>query len=209
MAEAAAPVIRALLFDIGRVIVRVDLNSALSSLGAGVGLTAEQVWAAIQADPFWCDWQRGRVAPHDWHLRMAQRFNLSLSFEAFCATWNSSLIRETILDPDLFAELASGYRLGLLSNTDPIHVAHMEAGFSFVRYFPVRVYSCSAGATKPDLAIYRGAIRELGVPPDQILYIDDSPEYVEAGREAGLQAFVFVGASELLATLRHRGILRA
>ena len=39
--------------------------------------------------------------------------------------------------PDsLFEHLSKSYRLGLLSNTDPIHVAHLEATYSFFRYFP-------------------------------------------------------------------------
>ncbi len=209
MPEPALPAPRALLFDIGRVIVRVDLNRALEKLGAGAKLSAEQVWAAIQADPLWNDWQEGRIAPHDWHVHLARRFGLSLSFEEFCAVWNSSLARETILSDDLFARLGARYHLGLLSNTDAIHIAYMEANFSFIRHFPSRVYSCSAGACKPELAIYRRAIREVGVPAEQVLYIDDEPKYVEAGRRAGMQAIVFTGAEPLLAELCHRGILRA
>jgi hypothetical protein len=74
-----------LLFDIGRVILRVDLNPALEKLGAPASLTAEQVWAALQADPLWGHWQEGRIAPPDWHVHLARRFGLSLSFEEFRA----------------------------------------------------------------------------------------------------------------------------
>ena len=207
MAPAAAPAPRGLLFDIGRVIVRVDINRALGALVVSAGLSPEQIWEAIQADPRWRDWQEGRIAPRDWHQHLARRFGFPLSFNEFCAVWNSSLAGETILGDDLFAQLAARYRLGLLSNTDPIHVAHLEANFGFVRHFPARVYSCTAGTTKPDPAIYRRAISELGLPPDQILYVDDEPKYTEAGRQAGIQAIVFTGAGPLLAELRHRGIL--
>ncbi len=206
---AAAAVPRALIFDIGRVIVPVDLSRSLGSLGAGAGRNAEQVWAAIQADPRWREWQEGRIAPRDWHAHLARRFGLALSFEEFCAVWNSCLVRETILGEDLFAKLASRYRLGLLSNTDPIHVAHLETHFSFVRHFPARVYSCTAGACKPDLAIYRQAIRNVGVAAGQILYVDDQPEYVAAGGQAGMQSILFAGAEPLLDELRQRGVLLA
>ena len=207
MASRSAPAPRALLFDIGRVIVRVDVNRALGTLGAAAGLSAAEVWAAIQADPRWRDWQEGRIEPRHWHVHLAQRFGVSLSFEEFCAVWNGSLDPETVLQEDLFGRLAARYRLGLLSNTDPIHVAHLEAHFSFVRHFAARVYSCRAGACKPDRAIYGRAIEELGVPADQVLYTDDSPEYAEAGRQAGMQAIVFEGAEQLLGELRQRGIV--
>jgi putative hydrolase of the HAD superfamily len=83
----------------------------------------------------------------------------------------------------------------------------MEDHFSFIRHFPAQVYSCSAGARKPDPAIYRRAIRELGVPAGQVLYIDDEPKYVQAGRQAGVQAMLFEGPQKLRGELRRRGIL--
>lgn len=209
MADRPAPAPQALLFDIGRVIVRVDVNCALGALGARAGMSAEQVWAALQADPRWQDWQEGRIDPRDWHQHLARRFQLLLSFDEFCAVWNSSLHHKTLLGEDLFAKLAARYRLGLLSNTDPIHVAHLEADFGFVQHFPARVYSCFVGASKPDPTIYRRAIGEIGVPAGEILYIDDEPKYVEAGRQVGMQAVLFAGAEPLLGELRQRGILRA
>ncbi len=206
MAESTTAEPQALIFDIGRVILRVNVGRALGALGGGSGLNAEQVWSAIQTDPRWRDWQEGRVAPHDWHEHLARRFRLSLGFGEFCAVWNSSLERQTILDEELFAGLAARYRLGLLSNTDPIHVAHLEANFSFVRHFPTRVFSCIAGVSKPDASIYRLAIRGTGVPPDKILYIDDVHEYVTAAEHAGMQPLLFRSPEQLLSELRQRGI---
>ncbi len=208
MAERAAPHPQALIFDVGRVIVRVDVSRSLETLGAGAGLSAEQVWSAIQADPLWRDWQEGRTSPPDWHEHLARRFRVKLAFGEFCDVWNSALDRETILDEDLFAKLAARYRLGLISNTDPIHMAHLEAHFRFVRHFPARVYSCVAGASKPDAAIYRRAIAEAGVAPQHILYVDDVQEYVAAAEHAGMQALLFRSPEQLLSELRQRRILQ-
>jgi FMN phosphatase YigB (HAD superfamily) len=208
VAESTTPDTQALIFDIGRVILRVNVGRALGALSGGSGLNAEQVWSAIQTDPRWRDWQEGRVTPHDWHEHLARRFRLSLGFGEFCAVWNSSLERQTILDEELFSGLAARYRLGLLSNTDPIHVAHLEANFSFVRHFPTRVFSCIAGVSKPDAGIYRRAIHGTGVPPDKILYIDDVQEYVTAAEQAGMQGLLFRNPKQLLSEFHQRGILQ-
>jgi putative hydrolase of the HAD superfamily len=206
--ESATQAPRALIFDIGRVIVRVDISRALTALGAGAHLSAEQVWSAIQSDPRMRDFQEGRLSSHQWHEHLARRFGLKLSFEQFCAIWNSALDSTTLLGQDLFAELAGRHRLLLLSNTDPIHVAHLETNFRFPRHFHARIYSCVAGVSKPDPAIYRQAIRAAGASPDEILYIDDAGEYVEAGQRAGLETIQFRGAEQLLSEFRRRGILR-
>ena len=207
MVELAAPAPRALVFDIGRVIVRVDVARALALLGASANPSAEQVWAAIASDPRVRDFQEGRLASREWHQHLAHRLGLALTFEQFCTAWNAALDSETILSENLFAELSRRYRLLLLSNTDPIHVAHLEANFRFPRHFHARIYSCVAGVSKPDAAIYRQAIAEAGVAADQILYIDDAEECVEAGHRAGMQTIRFQSAEQLLNELRQRGIL--
>ncbi len=73
----------------------------------------------------------------------------------------------------LFERLAARCRLRLLSNTDPIHVAHFEAHYDFVRSFPVRVYSCHVGISKPSPSIYHHALREVDAMPDEAVFIDD------------------------------------
>jgi putative hydrolase of the HAD superfamily len=196
-----------LIFDVGRVIVRVDVSRALAALGISTNVTPEQVWAAIESDPRLRDFQEGRLTPHEWHEHLVRRFSLRLSFDEFCAAWNRALDSETILSEDLFAQLSKRYRLLLLSNTDPIHVAHLDANFSFPRYFHAWIYSCVVGVSKPDPAIYGLAILQAEAAPGQILYIDDAPAYVEAGRRAGLQTIHFQGAERLLDELHKRGIL--
>jgi HAD superfamily hydrolase (TIGR01509 family) len=199
---------KAFIFDIGRVIVRVNINRALATLGADAHLSAEQVWAAIQNDSHWQDWQEGRMTPRDWHQHLSDRLGFRLSLEQFASAWNSALGPDPLLDENLFAELAPRYRLVLLSNTDPLHMAHLESAFRFPRHFPARVYSCTVGASKPDAAIYQHAIREAQALPDQIVYVDDVADYVEAGRRAGMQGILFESPRQLLAELRRRGIIQ-
>ena len=65
--------IRAIIFDIGRVLVRIDLRRAQLGLAQGLSLTPEELWSAIEKDPRWRDWQEGRISPHGWHLHLLPR----------------------------------------------------------------------------------------------------------------------------------------
>ena len=145
----------------------------------------------------------------EWHEHLTGRFRVRMSFDEFCEVWNRALVRKTILEDQLFADLAKRFRLALLSNTDPIHVSFMERSFGFMRHFPAlrRVYSCAVGASKPSTAIFEKAIAACGVPAGEILYIDDVAQYVEAGRSAGLQAIQFVSAKQLEEELQRRGLV--
>jgi FMN phosphatase YigB (HAD superfamily) len=200
---------RAVIFDIGSVIVRVNLGRALAVVGAsaGAGQSPEQMWAAIQADPLWDDWQKGKIGPHEWHRHLSQKFGTTLDFDAFCDAWNRVLEPEPILGDELFRELGTRCRLALLSNTDVIHVAYMEKNFSFMQYFPVRIYSCRVGVCKPAPEIYLRALQEVGVSAGEALYIDDIEENVQAARKIGMLALRFTGVDPLYDALRRLKLL--
>jgi FMN phosphatase YigB (HAD superfamily) len=196
---------RAVIFDVGRVIIRVDLSRSMGSLGQRDGLTHTQVLRELEADARWTDWQEGRMTPHEWHAHLAKKLQFTYNFDEFCTIWNGVLAPGQILPDALFESLGRSCRLGLLSNTDPIHVAHFEAQYSFARYFPVRVYSCRVGSSKPAPAIYHRALREVEATPDETLFIDDVQENASAAARLGINAFHFTSPEELLAEFSRMG----
>lgn len=197
---------RAIIFDIGRVIIPVDLSRSFKTLGGRKQLSHEQALRELEADARWQEWQEGRITPQNWHQHTSEILNLSVGFEEFCSIWNSVLDPTTILPESLFERLAQKCRLALLSNTDPIHVAHIEATYPFVRHFPVRVYSCHIGASKPAPVIYHHALRELDALPEETLFIDDLRENAIAALSLGITAFHFTSADELVAEFSRLGL---
>ena len=200
--------LRAIIFDIGRVLVRVDIRQAQLGLAEGLTLTPEELWSAIEKDPRWPDWQEGRMSARDWHLNLCQRLGITLDFQQFANAWNSALDPAPIHADSLFEKLSKSYRLGLLSNTDPIHVTHLESNYSFFRYFPkpMRIYSCFVGASKPDPLIFQEALRACKVSADQAVYIDDIGAYADAARSLGFIGIQFRSPEQLHQNLASLGI---
>jgi len=200
--------LRAVIFDIGRVLVRVNIEGLKTALAEGLPLAPQELWSAIEKDPRWPDWQEGRISARDWHLHLCKRFNLSLSFERFTVVWNSALDPQPIHGTSLFAAMSRKYRLGLLSNTDPIHVARLESTYDFFEYFPkaVRTYSCSVGVSKPQPLIYQHALRACKVRAEEAVYIDDVPSYVEAARRLGITGVHYQSPAQLCNELGQMGI---
>jgi glucose-1-phosphatase len=196
--------LRAVIFDIGRVLVRLDLARAIAGLSEGVSLSPAELWAIIEKDPRWHDWQEGRISPHDWHLHITKRLGSPLKFAEFRQAWNRSLDPMPIHSDQLFASLAKKHKLALISNTDPIHVAHLEATFSFFQFFPAptRIYSCSVGASKPSPVLFQAALKAVKTPAGQAVFIDDILEYVEAARSLGLEAIQYLNPEQLRSDLR-------
>src|ERR1700748_3103420 len=178
--------IRAIISDIGRVIVGVDVSRAMQGLSSGIALSPKEIWTAIEKDPRFLDLQDGRISARDWHLHIVRRLGGNLTYEQFIQSWNAALLPETLQPDSLWAGLAKKYRLALLSNTDPIHVAHMESTFTFFKYFPVRIYSCVVGSSKPNRVIYQHALRATKVKANEAIYIDDLEENVAAAKSLGM-----------------------
>jgi putative hydrolase of the HAD superfamily len=84
----------------------------------------------------------------------------------------------------------------------------MEKNFSFMRYFPVRIYSCRVGACKPAPEIYRRALAETGVAAGEAMYIDDLEENVRAANEIGMLGWRFTGLATLETEFRRFGLLK-
>jgi HAD superfamily hydrolase (TIGR01509 family) len=189
--------IRAIIFDIGRVLVRIDVGRAMTGLAESISLSPEEIWSALEKHPTWLDWQEGRMTPRDWHQSVAQRFGTNLTFEQFTEVWNRVLDPQPLLDNEFLGMLAKRYRLCLLSNTDPIHAAHLESTYSFFRYFPNRIYSYAVGVSKPNPLVYRAALEACKVDAKSALYIDDVPAYVEAAERLGLSGIVFRSPEQL------------
>ena len=197
---------RALIFDIGGVLIRVDISRAMDGLASGLSLTPQDVWSAIEKDPRWLDWQEGRISPRDWHLRLTKRLGASLTFEQFTEVWNRALDPNPIHSEAFLEKLSKNYRLALLSNTDPIHMSNEEARFPFLRFFPIRIYSYRVGASKPDPVIYREALQACKVRAEEAVYIDDVAAYAEAAQRLGMSGIVFQSPEQLQSDLRKLGI---
>ena len=197
---------RAIIFDIGRVLIHVDIHRAMAGLASDLKLAPQELWSSIENDPRWADWQEGRMSPQDWHLHLSKHFGGSLTFEQFKDVWNSALAPEPIQSEPFLEKLSKNYRLALLSNTDPIHMSHEEARFPFFRFFPIRIYSFRVGSSKPNPLIYREALRACKVRAEEAIYIDDIPAYADAAQRLGMTGLVFQSPGQLQWELRGLGV---
>lgn len=76
-------------------------------------------------------------------------------------------------------------RVGVVANWDCDLPSHLER-LGLHGLVDIVVTSARAGAAKPDPAIFRLALRELGVGPERTLHVGDEPVDEEGARAAGL-----------------------
>ncbi len=77
-------------------------------------------------------------------------------------------------------------RLAVVANWDCALPEHLERA-GLLELFDTVVTSARAGAAKPDPAIFRLALDELGVEPGRAVHVGDEPLDEEGARAAGLR----------------------
>jgi len=203
---STSPPIAALAFDLGNVLVRVDHLRFCKGLSELAGRPPQEVYAAVFQSGLEPRYDRGRLSSREFHRRLQARFGLDLPFPRFRDLWNG------IFDPledmeEVVAHLARRYPLYLLSNTNPLHFRYLRQRFaSLLKHFRALILSYRVGSRKPEAAIFQALLREVGLPPARILYIEDKEEFVAAARMHGLTAWLFVSPQDFKERLRVAGL---
>jgi HAD superfamily hydrolase (TIGR01509 family) len=92
---------------------------------------------------------------------------------------------------ELLQHIAEAYQIGVISNADG-KIADVLAHCGIADCFRTITDSGLVGYEKPHAAIFQAALRDLGVPAEESLYVGDvySVDYAGATR-AGMQAILF------------------
>ena len=102
----------------------------------------------------------------------------------------------------LLKDLSAEYDLYLLSNNNEIGLpcsSRMfdEAGIPLDKIFKKCFYSFEMKALKPSESFYKAVVEQIGLPSEQMLFIDDSMTNVEGSIAAGLPAVYYKPGTDL------------
>ena len=211
--ESLAPVragagIKAVIFDLGRVLVEITTGGEkFSTLMREIGIPPEQAFQRFWNEPEVLRHGRGEIDSHEFHRLARERFHLSLGFERFAEAW-CDLFRPIPEMEKLFMRLAGRCRLGLLSDTDPLHWAWLRRRLPWLERVEHPTLSHETGFLKPHPEAFRLAVVHSGAErAGECLFVDDLPANVEAARNCGLQARLFTGAGRLEEDFKRLGLL--
>jgi len=127
--------------------------------------------------------------------------------EGFKASIRGSYTWIEGVEPLLAQLSARGVEMHALSNY-PEWYAWIEERLALSRYLKWTFVSCHTRLRKPDPAAYESAAKQLGLPPEQVLFIDDRAKNCDAARATGMQAIHFEGNVQALErALRESGAL--
>jgi len=146
------------------------------------------------------DFDRGRVSPSEFFQSIKKYLGLSIAFEKFIPIWTDIFTEDREVS-EIIRSLKGKWRLGLLSNTDPLHFHYIVSTFPIVSALEKWILSYEVGFKKPDARIFQRAMEWASVEPEKILFIDDTKGHVEAAASLGMQGIHFRSGEQLRGAL--------
>lgn len=126
--------------------------------------------------------------------------SVGLTGKAVRAEWLSA----STIDMKLISfikRLKPTYKLAICSNTAPKIFRETLQMNNIEDIFDVVVSSSEVGMVKPNPDIYLHTLKELGVEPEEAVFIDDRESNLEGARAVGLNSILFVNTQQLKSDL--------
>jgi len=197
---------KAVIFDLGRVLVNFDFKRGYRALEGLCPYGAAEIPKRLSTGDLVERFETGLIEPRDFVTQMSAVLDLTIGYDHFCRIW-TSIFTETLVPEAMLEGLAARYRLVLLSNTNAIHFDSIrETHANLLRHFHSLVLSYQVKAMKPQPAMFQAAVDRAGCRPEECFYTDDIAAYVKAAMTLGIDAVQFESLGQLQRELMAREI---
>jgi len=181
--------IRALLFDVGGVVMKLDWARMFASWAQSSGAAADALRGRFSFDESYARHERREIDEAAYYASLRRTLGIDIGDDAFAEGWGAIFTGEIPETVDMLRRVRGKLPLYAFSNTNPAHLRIWSRKFaSMLQLFDKVFVSCDVGARKPEREAFARVARDIGVAEPDILFFDDTAENVEGARNAGLQA---------------------
>lgn len=201
--------VQAIIFDFGNVIAKPDTALVIDFLATSSRVSREQAEEFLQN--LWEHQKQGGneksfIAQHGsaypwnrfkerfWRRQWSRAKAISIKEIPGMLDLVTALQQKGFITP-LFSNVTSGKEW-----EESVHKA------GYFDFFKPLFLSHKMGVSKPDPAAFEFVLKELALPAEGCLFVDDRLENVEAAKGLGIDVIQFVDRAQLIQALKTRGI---
>ncbi len=194
---------KAILFDIGGVLIELDPGRCIEAFQTILGFQRiTKILDPCHQKGIYGDMEAGIVSVDEFrrHILAESRPGCGpADVDAAMAALLVGMRPDTV---QTVKRLAGKYPLYLLSNNNPISMARTyeimrENGIEHTTTFREEFISWEMKMLKPTREFYEEAVRRVGLPAEEILFIDDNQANVDGARSVGIEARYYQPGTDL------------
>lgn len=181
---------RLFIFDVGGVVC--ENTSVVPMICEHLGLSRSE-FLSIANKAGLREIQTGMITVEKFWAEFSSISGILVTEDLWAKFFNPTLNMQTV---QVIDQLKAAYRVVAGTNTIESHYkVHLKR--QDYRFFDKVYASHLVGYMKPDPQFYMHILKEEGVVPTQVVFIDDMNENVQAASGLGIQSILFTNAQEL------------
>jgi HAD superfamily hydrolase (TIGR01509 family) len=199
--------IKAVVFDLGKVLLDFDYSIAVRKIAARGTLAIQDLARLVVQEPLLIHYETGLLTTENFYQQVCAATGYGGTLEEFASAFGDIF---TPIEP-MIALHDSLRRRGcatfIFSNTNDLAIRHVRRAFPFFKNFDGYIFSYEHGAMKPDPQLYAVVEKQTGAKGAQLLYIDDRPENIAAGADRGWRVILQESPEKTHSAVAQSGLL--
>ena len=193
------------LFDLGGVLFTNGTNKFIKELSILHKIQEEQLKDVIDGE-IGSLYRESKISRNEFWKRAKEKLHLSESADILEQKWIAGyqIISGT---KEIITELSKKYQVFYLSDNVKERVDSLQTKFHFMKLFDGGVFSHEAGVRKPNPKIYEFALHISNSKPEETIFIDDKPHFLEPAKRLGITTILFTTPEELKKVLIEKQLI--
>lgn len=186
--------VKNLIFDLGGVILDLSVDHTLEEFSRLSNLSKEKVQNLYVETPGFLEYEKGMMDDRTFRNFIRNTFSIQAPDAEIDQCWNAMLRGIPAIKLDLLKRLQNEFQVFLLSNTNGIHLEHINGKIlkddgkePLDNYFHKAYYSHRMFKRKPDAEIFEQVLEENRLIPEQTLFLDDYAVNIEGAKALGIK----------------------
>lgn len=199
--------IKAIIFDMGGVLVDLDIEDCKKVFKETLGYDdIDHIIDACHQKGIYGDLEEGTLSAEEFRSIVLAGSRPGSTPEMVDEAMSHILVGIQPYKVQMLKKLAQEYDLYMLSNNNDICLPYSramfaDAGIPLEDIFKKCFFSFEMKALKPSAAFYKAVVEQIGLPAEEMFFIDDSQRNVDGSIAAGLPAVYYEPGTDLEALI--------
>ncbi|HSW97524.1 MAG TPA: HAD family phosphatase [Candidatus Saccharimonadales bacterium] len=198
--------IKAVLFDLGGVVFTRGMTQFTKYVAEKHGRDQKAIYESLKSSALLNAYYEGKISRDEFYASLKENLQIDDDvneleqklFEVY------QVIQET---KQIVQKVRSKNKVYFLSDNFKERVEYADKKYGFISWFDGGVFSHVVGVRKPNKKIYEIAIKEVGLRPEQMLFIDDKEINLPPANELGIKTLLYKDPIQLENELKRMKIV--